>query len=51
MTLVATTLSRDAPGRCPPARAAAELLAGLEAEREEIWVERTRLVPLLMMVR
>lgn len=42
MTLVETTLSRDAPGRCEPARAAAELLAGIEKGRDEIWIERTR---------
>ena len=47
MTLVATTLSRDLPGRYPAQRAAADLIAGLERERDEIWIERTRLLRLV----
>lgn len=44
MTLVETGLSRDQPRRYPPARAAADLIAGIEAERDEIWIERTQLL-------
>ncbi|GHF63076.1 SDR family NAD(P)-dependent oxidoreductase [Seohaeicola zhoushanensis] len=47
MTLVETSLSREMAGRYPPGRAAADLIAGLEAEREEIWIERTRLLRLV----
>ncbi len=47
MTLVATSLSRDMPDRYPPERAAEDLLKGIEAGRDEIWIERTRLLRLL----
>lgn len=45
MTLVDTTLSRAAPVRkYPPAMAAADVIAGVERGREEIWVEKTWLL-------
>jgi uncharacterized oxidoreductase len=47
MTLVDTTLSRDGARRYPPARAAADLIAGLEGGKREIWIERTRLLRLV----
>jgi uncharacterized oxidoreductase len=48
MTLVDTTLSRPAPVRkYPPARAAADVIAGVERGMEEIWNEKTRLLHLL----
>ena len=47
MTLVATDLSRALPNRYPPAEAAADLLAGIEDRRDEIWIGRTRLLRLV----
>lgn len=45
MTLTDTTLSRPAPVRkYPPARAAADVIAGVERGRDEIWIEKTRLL-------
>ena len=45
MTLVDTTLSRPAPMRkYPPARAAADVIAGIEHGRHEIWIEKTRML-------
>lgn len=45
MTLVDTTLSQGDPaGKLSPDGAAAEVIAGLEAGQEEIWVEKTRLL-------
>ncbi|MCY1126836.1 SDR family NAD(P)-dependent oxidoreductase [Frigidibacter sp. RF13] len=49
MTLVATGLSRDGGRRrYPPERAAADLLAGLAAGRREIWIEKAKLLRLLV---
>lgn len=43
MTLVDTGLSRPSTLRkYPPARAAADLVRGLEAGKKEIWIEKTR---------
>lgn len=42
MTLVDTALSRPGPNKYPPARAAADVLAGLEKRRDEIWIEKTK---------
>ena len=45
MTLVDTTLSRPARVRkYPPARAAADVIVGVERGREEIWIEKTKLL-------
>jgi len=45
MTLVDTTLSRAGSFRkYPPARAAADLLAGVERGLDEIWIEKTKLL-------
>jgi uncharacterized oxidoreductase len=45
MTLVDTTLSRGDPAKkLPPAAAAREVIEGLEAGQEEIWVDKTRLL-------
>lgn len=45
MTLVDTTLSRPgAVRKYPPARAAADVIAGVERGRDEIWIEKTRML-------
>jgi len=45
MTLVDTTLSRPgAVRKYPPARAAADLIAGVERGQDEIWIEKTKLL-------
>ncbi len=45
MTLVDTTLSRAGSFRkYPPARAAADVIAGVERGLDEIWIEKTRLL-------
>ncbi|HEY8360153.1 MAG TPA: SDR family NAD(P)-dependent oxidoreductase [Ramlibacter sp.] len=45
MTLVDTSLSSSSPIRkYPPARAAQDLLNGIELGKNEIWVEKTRLL-------
>lgn len=44
MTLVDTTLSSPVPRKYPPDRAAADVLAGLERGRNEIWIEKARLL-------
>jgi uncharacterized oxidoreductase len=48
MTLVDTGLSRPSTIRkYPPARAAADLLRGLEGGKKEIWIEKTRALRVL----
>ncbi|WP_146299249.1 SDR family oxidoreductase [Nitratireductor mangrovi] len=44
MTLVDTTLSSAAPKKYPPERAAADVIAGVERGRDEIWIEKTKLL-------
>ncbi|SMX45545.1 SDR family oxidoreductase [Actibacterium lipolyticum] len=45
MALVDTTLSHGDPAmKLPPAKAAAEVIAGLEAGKDEIWIEKTKLL-------
>lgn len=45
MTLVDTTLSHGDPAtKLSPANAAAEVIAGIEAGRREIWIEKTKLL-------
>lgn len=48
MTLVDTTLSTPGiPNKYPPQRAAEDLLRGLEAGKDEVWIERTRALRLI----
>lgn len=44
MTLVDTELSSAAARKYPPDRAAEDVLAGIERGRDEIWVEKTKLL-------
>lgn len=51
MTLVDTTLSKHGSAKkYPPAQAAADVLAGLATGRQEIWVEKTKLLRLIFRI-
>ena len=51
MTLVDTTLSKPGSAKkYPPAQAAADVLEGLAAGKQEIWVEKTKLLRLIFRI-